>query len=262
MAKTPLLIANWKMNLLPDEACLLVKRALELDLSRNLGLVFATPYPYLPLINSVLQSELHKPGKVGLAAQDISAHKSGAYTGEVSGEMLKAIGTEYVLIGHSERREYHNEDELLIKNKLIRAWEKQIITVLCVGETLELRNKSQHLEYIRNQIYESLVVAIEEFGALPAELVIAYEPIWAIGTGRSASSEEVQEVHGYIRQILLDRYPNLVFSILYGGSVNVDNATKLFSIRDVDGALVGGASLQIESMHGIIRSFVKSFAKA
>lgn len=253
LSSKPLLMANWKMNLLPHEAIDLVTKLIKLPLSLDTNLVFAPPYPYLALIEPVLKDYAN----ICLGAQDLSVHHIGAYTGEVAGKMLKAVGVKYVLVGHSERREYHKETNVLLENKLLRAWEEQLIPVLCVGETSELRAEGQYLEYIRGQIHSVLPTeCLDKVG----ELVIAYEPIWAIGTGKTASPAEVQEVHAYIRQVLAEfKLENT--SILYGGSVKPENADDLFAMADVDGALVGGASLQLDPMQAIIQRFVKAFSK-
>lgn len=255
---TPLLIANWKMNLLPDQAQHLLKSVTAESV--DLPVVFASPFPYLPLLSPLIKDKAH----IFLGAQDLSAYKVGAYTGEVSGQMLRALGVKFVLVGHSERREYHREQAELLAQKIIRAWENELTPVLCVGENLQIREQGTHLAYIREQIAEVLAfiskLSVEQASQSP--LVLAYEPIWAIGTGRTASPEMVQEVHSHIRQALRELWRGSMPSILYGGSVKPENATDLFAMQDVDGALVGGASLQIESMQALIQKFVKAFAKS
>lgn len=256
----PLLIANWKMNLLPDQAQHLFKSVTAESV--DLPVVFASPFPYLPLLSPLVKDKAH----IFLGAQDLSAHKVGAYTGEVSGQMLRVLGVKYVLVGHSERREYHGENSELLAKKILRAWENELIPVLCVGENLQIREQGTHLAYIHEQIAEVLNLLPQD--SLPKEktqnlpLVLAYEPVWAIGTGQTASPEMVQEVHRHIRQVLSELWVGDMPSILYGGSVKPENASDLFAMQDVDGALVGGASLQIESMRALIKSFVQAFAKS
>ena len=178
-----------------------------------------------------------------LGAQDISQYDNGAYTGETSGRMLADLNIEYVIIGHSERRELYNEDNNVIKDKFSKAIENNIKPILCIGETIEHRNSGQTFDYIHTQI--DAIIGNNNLDNLK-DLIIAYEPIWAIGTGQTATPEIAEEVHSYIRNILLNTDSNLAANtpILYGGSVNSENAEKLFRMENINGALIGGASLK------------------
>jgi triosephosphate isomerase len=185
-----------------------------------------------------------------LGAQNISQYDNGAYTGEVSGKMLADLKTKYVIIGHSERRELYNEDNNVIRDKFSKAIENNIKPILCVGETIEHRNSGETFDYIHSQI--DAVISSNKLENLK-ELIIAYEPIWAIGTGQTATPESAEEVHSYIRNILLNTDSNLAENtpILYGGSVNSENAEKLFNMENINGALIGGASLNGEEFSKI-----------
>jgi len=185
-----------------------------------------------------------------LGAQNISQYDNGAYTGEVSGKMLADLNTKYVIIGHSERRELYNENNNIIKDKFSKAIENNIKPILCVGETIDHRNSGETFDYIHSQI--DAVISSNKLENLK-ELIIAYEPIWAIGTGQTATPESAEEVHSYIRNILLNTDSNLAENtpILYGGSVNSENAEKLFRMENINGALIGGASLNGEEFSKI-----------
>jgi len=202
--------------------------------------VVCPPYPYLGQAQNILAQS-----SVKLGAQDVSEHELGAYTGEVSAGMLRELGCEYVLVGHSERREYWQESNELVARKSNLAIASGLIPVVCVGESEQQRNSGQTEAVVLAQL-EAVLVGLGEENL--SDLVVAYEPVWAIGTGNTATAEQVQEVHSIIRlslgrvhQVLADRVP-----ILYGGSVNGTNANSLFSKKDVDGGLVGGASLDID----------------
>ena len=185
-----------------------------------------------------------------LGAQNISQYDNGAYTGEVSGKMLADLNTKYVITGHSERRELYNENNNIIKDKFSKAIENNIKPILCVGETIDHRNSGETFDYIHSQI--DAVISSNKLDNLK-ELIIAYEPIWAIGTGQTATPESAEEVHSYIRNILLntDSYLAENTPILYGGSVNSENAEKLFRMENINGALIGGASLNGEEFSKI-----------
>lgn len=192
---------------------------------------------------------------VFLGAQNCHQEKSGAYTGEVSLEMLKSVGVDYVVIGHSERREYFGEDNALLAAKTKAVLASGLKPIFCCGEKLEVRQADKHLDLNKEQIEEGL------FGLSKEEIlnvVIAYEPVWAIGTGVTASSEQAQEMHKFIRNLIASKYDQATadaITILYGGSVKPDNAKELFSMADVDGGLVGGASLKSRDFTDIIKSF-------
>lgn len=233
--------ANWKMNLTLTAGEKLIDdiKALPHELNDDQLAVFAVPFPYLAMAQQKLSG--HK--NVFVAAQNCSDKKSGAYTGEVSVEMLQSMGIQYVIIGHSERREYYNESNQLLADKLNILLANNMHPIFCCGEPLHIREANTQNDFVQKQLEESLFhLTAEQL----QHTVIAYEPIWAIGTGKTASTEQAQEMHAFIRSSLADKYGKEVaekVSILYGGSVKANNAKELFSQPDVDGGLVGGASL-------------------
>ena len=244
--------ANWKMNLTLQQGELLVEELLKSthDLNENQQAVFAVPFPYLVNVKKMVAGNNH----VFVAAQNCYNKVSGAYTGEVSAEILKSIGVDYVVLGHSERREYFKESNEMLAEKINICIEYGLKPIFCCGEALEIREAGIQNSFVENQIKESLfhLSAEQLFG-----FVIAYEPIWAIGTGKTASSAQAQEIHAYIRSVLASKYGNDVadsVSILYGGSVKAANAKEIFSQPDVDGGLVGGASLMAAEFASIIKS--------
>ncbi len=244
--------ANWKMNCTLTQAEELLSKlaAAEINVTENRISVIAVPAPYLILA----QQQLVHKANVFVAAQNCYSKKSGAYTGETSVEMLQSIGTAYVLIGHSERREYFHETNSLLADKVNIALEYNITPIFCCGEALDIREANTQNEFVGRQLEESLFhLTAEQL----QKVVIAYEPIWAIGTGKTASSEQAQEMHAYIRSALAAKYGSSVadsISILYGGSVKGSNAAELFAQPDVDGGLVGGASLNAEEFTAIINA--------
>ncbi len=244
--------ANWKMNLTVDKAEALLGNILSADinLSSNQQAVFAVPFPYLQLA----QQKINNKENFYIAAQNCYSKKSGAYTGEVSVEMLHSLNIQYVVIGHSERREYFLESNQFLAEKLNIALEYNITPIFCCGEPLSIRDAQTQNEYVAKQLEESLF----NFSAHDVQkIVIAYEPIWAIGTGKTATSGQAQEMHEHLRKVLATEYGNDVadnISILYGGSVKASNAKEIFSQPDVDGGLVGGASLIADEFITIIKS--------
>jgi triosephosphate isomerase (TIM) len=190
-----------------------------------------------------------------LGAQNCNDHSSGAYTGETSAPMLKSVGVQYVILGHSERREYYNETNDWLAKKLDKVLENGMTPIFCCGEPLEIREKETHIEYVQKQLTESLFhLSKEDF----LKIVIAYEPIWAIGTGRNATSAQAQEMHAEIRKHLSQKFGKDAadqVSILYGGSCKPSNARELFEGADVDGGLIGGASLNADDYLGIVNAF-------
>ena len=193
--------------------------------------------------------------KVGLAAENCAAKDKGAYTGEVSAAMVASTGANYVILGHSERREYFNETPEMLKEKVDLALANGLKVIFCCGESLELRENGTYKEYIKSEIEGSLFhLSADQF----ANIVIAYEPIWAIGTGKTATSDQAEEVHAVIRGLVADKYGKQVAddtTILYGGSCKPANAPELFSKPDIDGGLIGGASLKADSFMGIVTAF-------
>jgi len=244
--------ANWKMNLSFQQGEKLLDEILtaKIALADHQEVIFAVPYPYLLMT----RSEVAEDKNYYTAAQNCYHKKSGAYTGEVSAEMLHSIGVPYCVIGHSERREYFNESNAILADKLNLCLENFITPIFCCGEPLSIREQGTQNEFVATQLKESLY-------HLPAEkikdIVIAYEPIWAIGTGKTATTEQAQEMHAYLRSALAAQYGKDIaaqISILYGGSVKANNAKELFSCPDVDGGLVGGASLVAADFIEIIKA--------
>lgn len=210
----------------------------------------APPALYLTNATQILGNE-----KSGVFGQDMSEHESGAYTGEISADMLASVGAEGSIIGHSERRQYHGETDSHCNRKVKLALEKGLTPIYCNGETLEQRKSGQHLDVVKNQTVTGLfTLNADEI----KKVVIAYEPVWAIGTGETATPEQAQEIHAHIRSLIAEKYGNEVadeVSILYGGSVKPDNAREIFSQPDIDGGLIGGAALKLEDFSKIIEAF-------
>jgi triosephosphate isomerase (TIM) len=246
MARTPLIAGNWKMNLNHLEAIALVQK-----------LAFALPEKYydrvevavLPPFTDIRSVQTLIDGdrlKMVHGAQDLSPHDAGAYTGDVSGAMLAKLGCRYVLVGHSERREVHGEDDATVNRKLRAAVKHGIVPILCVGEGLAVREEGRHVEHTTRQLTAALAKVESQHAQT---LVVAYEPVWAIGTGRVASAADAQEVCGALRAAVAAGYGDTIAGsvrILYGGSVKAGNVGELVGQRDVDGALVGGASLDAD----------------
>lgn len=242
---------NWKMNKTLDEGLELIKAVLDKLEGRPRGpVVFGTPYPFLQAAGKMIKVRkgFH------LAAQNCHHEEKGAYTGEVSAAMLASIGAEYVIIGHSERRQYFKETNEQLAKKVDLALSQNLIPIFCCGEPLSIREKGTHVGHVAKQLKASLFHLPE---ADFRKIVIAYEPIWAIGTGKTASTEQAQEMHAAIRVLLAKKYGKSVAddtSILYGGSCNAQNANELFSQPDVDGGLIGGASLKADDFVAIINA--------
>jgi triosephosphate isomerase (TIM) len=244
--------ANWKMNLTVESAKNLLEEIFDKDISVSADheVVFGVPFPYLILAKEKVKNY---PGYF-VAAQNCSTEESGAFTGEVSASILKSCDVDYVIIGHSERREYYLEDHKTIAKKIDQCFKNGLKPIFCCGEPLIIRTAETQNEYVENQIKESLFHL--ESSALQ-NFVVAYEPIWAIGTGKTATAEQAQEMHEHIRSVFAKKYGNEVaesISILYGGSVKANNAKEIFGKKDVDGGLVGGASLIATEFAEIIRS--------
>jgi triosephosphate isomerase len=244
--------ANWKMNLTIQQGEQLLDAIIAKPhtLSADQLAVFAVPFPYL----AMAQQKISGKEKVFIAAQNCYSKKSGAFTGETSVEMLQSLGISYVVLGHSERREYFNESNQLLADKVNICIEYNITPIFCCGEPLSIREANTQNEFVEKQLQESLFhLSAEQI----QKIVIAYEPIWAIGTGKTATSAQAQEMHAYLRSVLAGKYGNDVannISILYGGSVKGSNAKEIFSQPDVDGGLVGGASLIADEFITIISS--------
>jgi len=241
---------NWKMNTLLKDGMELAKAVekLEKEKSSDALVIIAPPYTHLSRVKELIQD-------VKLSAQNCASEESGAYTGEVSPDMLKSVGAEYVILGHSERRAYYGEDDLLLNKKTKLALSKGLRPIFCCGEVLEEREEGKLYEVIREQIS----VGLKDLSkADMAKVIIAYEPVWAIGTGVVATPEQAQEMHKYIRDLLAELFDEEVAAnttILYGGSCKPSNAAELFANPDVDGGLIGGASLKAEDFLGIVNAY-------
>jgi triosephosphate isomerase len=243
---------NWKMNKTFSEAQALTAEVLTLaqaEVKNNAKIVLCVPFPYLPAIKNQLGNSA-----VAVGAQNCSEHDAGAYTGEVSAPMLSAMSIPYVIIGHSERRQYFGENGKLLAKKVDAALKHKVTPIFCCGEPLEVREAGKHEELVKQQVEESLFhLSAEQI----QQVVIAYEPVWAIGTGKTASSQQAQDMHAVIRKQLSSKYGSAIaneISILYGGSVKADNAKELFACPDVDGGLVGGASLKAREFVDIAKA--------
>jgi triosephosphate isomerase len=244
---------NWKMNKLMDEAVALTSELVNMandEVKGDVKVILCPPSIYLTTINKYIENTPN----FSLAAQNCSDKVSGAFTGEISAAMLKSIGVEYVLIGHSERRQYFNETNALLAEKVNTALANGVSPIFCCGESLDQRQYEDFIGFVKNQISESLFhLSAEEISSV----VIAYEPIWAIGTGLTASAEQAQEMHAALRAHLAGKYGAAVaeeISILYGGSVTAASADELFASPDIDGGLVGGASLKSREFTNIIKA--------
>ncbi|NMB36555.1 MAG: triose-phosphate isomerase [Bacteroidales bacterium] len=243
---------NWKMNTTVAEGKALAQEIVAAlgSVPSDVQLIVAPPFTHL-----VTVAEVIKGTPIALAAQNCADQPKGAYTGEVAVSMLKDAGCTYTILGHSERREYYGETSEKLIRKIRLALEAGISPIFCVGEKLEERNAGRHFEIVGAQIEEVLF----QFNAdAIKKIVIAYEPVWAIGTGVTATSEQAQEIHAFIRRYLADRYGNEIaegISILYGGSCKPSNARELFACKDIDGGLIGGAALKAADFIGIATSY-------
>ncbi|MES2620991.1 MAG: triose-phosphate isomerase [Bacteroidota bacterium] len=249
--RTKIIAANWKMNLDIEEAAgWLSQVAPAVENSHCEVLVF----PSFVMLGDLM--DMYEGDKIMFGAQNCSHKESGAYTGEVSPAQLSSVGVDYVIIGHSERREYFNETNEVLREKLQVALKHELTPVFCCGEPLQVRNENQQQEYVKKQLEESL---LNFPAAAIAEIIIAYEPVWAIGTGKNATSAQAQEMHAFIRSQIAAKYSNDLAQqtrIIYGGSCKPDNAKELFSCADVDGGLIGSASLKAADFLAIIRAAV------
>lgn len=251
MARKKIVAGNWKMNKTLEESVELAKAVAVGKVPSRVDLVLCVPFVNMQSVQKVIA----KKKKIHLGAQNMHQEVKGAYTGEISADMLLAVGANHVIIGHSERRQYFNESDELLAQKVNTALGKDLTPIFCCGESLEIRQAGSHVKFVEEQLKNSLFHLSEsDF----AKIVIAYEPIWAIGTGLTASPEQAQEMHAAIRKYIKKQYGNDIAkncSILYGGSCNAKNAKELFSQRDVDGGLIGGASLIADDFITIANSF-------
>jgi len=246
-----IIAGNWKMNKTLQEGLELAK-GLEATLNGknfNCGVVIGTPFIHLASVSSAINTK-----KIAVAAQNCADKESGAYTGEVSAAMVKSTGAEYVILGHSERRAYYGETYPILKEKVLLALKNGLKPIFCIGEVKEEREANKQNEVVKAQLEGSVFnLPAEEF----SKIVIAYEPVWAIGTGLTATPEQAQEIHAYIRGLIAGKYGKEIAdntTILYGGSCNGQNAKGLFANPDIDGGLIGGASLKVEDFVAIIEA--------
>lgn len=243
---------NWKMNKTLQEGVALAKELNEVLASKtpDCDVVIGTPFIHLATVAAIVDTK-----KIGVAAQNCADKESGAYTGEVSAAMVKSTGAAYVILGHSERREYYHETSVILNDKVALALANGLTPIYCCGEALDVRNANKQNEFVKNQLEETIFnLSADDF----KKLVIAYEPIWAIGTGVTASTEQAQDMLAYIRSIIAEKYGKEIAegtSILYGGSCNAKNAPELFAQPDIDGGLIGGASLKVVDFKAIIDAF-------
>ena len=238
---------NWKMNKNLQEGVALVNELKEVVKNPKCDVVVCTPFIHLATV-----AEMLKGTPIQLGAENCADKANGAYTGEVSAEMVKSTGAQYVILGHSERRQYYNETGEILKEKVQLALANGLKVLYCIGESLEEREANKQNEVVKRELEESVFnLDAEQFKSI----VIAYEPIWAIGTGKTATAEQAEEIHAYIRSCVAERYGKAMAddtTILYGGSCKASNAPELFSKADIDGGLIGGASLKAADFNGII----------
>jgi triosephosphate isomerase len=243
---------NWKMNMNLQEGLALAQELNEALKGKtvNCDVVIGTPFIHLAGVAASIDTS-----RIGVAAQNCADKVSGAYTGEISAAMIASTGAQYVILGHSERRAYYHETAATLKEKVTLALANGLTPIFCVGEVLDERESEQHFEVVQSQIAASLFdLSADDFG----KIVLAYEPVWAIGTGKTATAAQAQEMHAFIRRTLAEKYGQAVAddtSILYGGSANASNAKELFTNPDVDGGLIGGASLAVDKFMPIIEAF-------
>jgi triosephosphate isomerase (TIM) len=241
---------NWKMNKTLQEGIELAKTINRQVEDNGVIIILCTPFIHLTEVRNALTKD-----SLYLGAQNCADEASGAYTGEVSAAMIKSAGADYVIIGHSERRSYYHENNAMLNKKVKLALQNDLIPIFCCGEVLQERQSGMHMQVVRAQIEQGLFdLSEEDF----VKVVIAYEPVWAIGTGVTATSAQAQEMHKIIRELIAEKYGNQVAgntSILYGGSCKPSNAAELFSNPDVDGGLIGGASLGAADFMGIVNAF-------
>ncbi|MCS6968548.1 MAG: triose-phosphate isomerase [Bernardetiaceae bacterium] len=246
--------ANWKMNLTRQEGIALISEVVPMvrdQVHTKVKVVLCVPFPFIGFAKRFFQSQKN----IALGAQNCYYKPAGAYTGEISAPMLKSFDVDYVIIGHSERRQYFGETEEVLAEKVRQVIANQMHPIFCCGESLQTRQSGYHINFVRQQLSQSLFhLSAEDF----AKVVIAYEPIWAIGTGHNATAQQAQEMHFALRQHIASVYGQEIAqqtTILYGGSCNANNAPEIFACPDVDGGLIGGASLKSSEFTNICKSF-------
>lgn len=244
---------NWKMNKTFEEANILTTEVMGMisdEVKGNVKVILCTPFPYLLPVKNLIGNN----SRIAVSAQNCNEHESGAYTGEVSAAMLKSLDVPYVVLGHSERRQYFGESNKLLASKIDIAQKHGLVPIFCCGEPLEVRESDGHEALIKKQIEESLF-HLDINGI--QKIIVAYEPVWAIGTGKTATSQQAQDMHAVIRKHLASKYGQAIadsITILYGGSVSAATAKELFTCPDVDGGLVGGASLKSREFTEIVKA--------
>ncbi len=248
---------NWKMNTTLAEGVGLAKDVNEAlkNATPKCDVVICVPFTHLASVAAAIDTD-----KLGLGAENCADHVKGAYTGEVSAPMVASTGAKYVILGHSERRQYYGETSEILKEKVNLALAENLTPIFCIGEVLEQREDGTYNEVVTKQIEEALFdLTAEDF----SKLVLAYEPVWAIGTGKTATAEQAEDMHAHIRSVIAGKYGKEVAdntSILYGGSCKPSNAAELFAKPDVDGGLIGGAALDAASFMGIVNAFKEIFS--
>ncbi|MBS1764329.1 MAG: triose-phosphate isomerase [Bacteroidetes bacterium] len=252
MKRKKIVAGNWKMNGTYDDACKLTSEIVAMakdELNGNTVVILAPPFPFIPTVNKLTEQT-----NIKISAQNCSSENSGAFTGEVSAAMIASCGAAYVIIGHSERRTIFKEQDDLLLKKVQMALANNLSVIFCIGETKEQREQAIHFKVAEEQLNNSIFkLSADEF----SKCIIAYEPVWAIGTGLTATPAQAQEMHHYIRGCIAKSFTPQVAeqcSLLYGGSCNESNAAELFALEDIDGGLIGGASLKSRSFVNIIKS--------
>jgi triosephosphate isomerase len=256
--RTKIVAGNWKMNKTFEEGVQLVKEIRQLINTNppkqsvdHFKIILSPPFILLKTVSDLLKDT----PSITSAAQNCYSEEKGAFTGEVSAQMIKSVGADYVIIGHSERRAYFTETDSILAKKIILVLANNLLPIFCCGERLEERNANTYFEVVKKQINNGLFhLSADEF----SKVIIAYEPVWAIGTGLNATAQQAQEMHQYIRKVVKEKYGDPIannMTILYGGSCNAKNAKELFANPDVDGGLIGGASLVANDFVQIIHSF-------
>jgi len=241
---------NWKMNKTLDEGVALAKEVNEKVTENDDMVILCPPFIHLTEVAKVITKK-----NLFLAAQNCATEESGAYTGEVSAAMVKSTGAQYVIIGHSERRTYYGETDEILNKKVKQALANDLKPIFCIGEVLEEREANKHFEVVKTQVEKGLFdLSAEDFG----KIIVAYEPVWAIGTGKTATADQAQEMHKHIRDLIAGKYGAEVAdntTIQYGGSCKPSNAKELFANPDVDGGLIGGAALKADDFVAIVNAF-------
>ncbi len=244
---------NWKMNTTLSAG---VELASQVDnalkaVTPKCDVIICVPFTHLAPVNAIITNK----GKLGLGAENCADHVKGAYTGEVSAEMVASTGATYVILGHSERRQYYGETAETLREKVALALANGLTPIFCIGEVLEEREAGKHFDVVKAQLEDGLFnLSAEDF----SKIIVAYEPVWAIGTGKTATAEQAEEIHKYVREVIAEKYGKDVAentSILYGGSCKPGNARELFAQPDIDGGLIGGAALKCEDFMGIVNAF-------